>query len=314
MPALLTVGVINFNQGEYIAQCLDSIASQTFRDFVLYIIDDHSTDNSIDLIRSYIHTHNLECNVIINPVNQGICKNLNDLLKLCDTKYFTFVAADDWGTENRFEDMIEILEASADNVCTVYSDAELVDEFANQLFPSYINYYRPDLDKLNPPSGKIFHDLLAYNFIPAMATVTRTKALKEVGGFNENLKFEDFDLWLKLAHRYELIFSGRSKCYYRILGNSLIRRLGARKWEDMIHIYLKYAGVSESSDLIIKPRIMKSLENLYFEGSEKLEEFQAMVKKRYPLSLNFKLLYLASKLGIDGRRFKNITNTIFRRK
>lgn len=313
MAALLTVGVINFNQGEYIAQCLDTIRSQTFKDFELYIIDDHSTDNSVELISTYINKHSLECQFIVNEVNQGICKNLNQLLHKAKGKYFTFIAADDWGTENRFEDMVHVLENADNDVCSVYSDCKLVNESGELIQSSYIKYFRPDLDNNNPPSGHIHEQLLAYNFIPAMATVTRTSSLVEVGGFDEELKFEDFDLWLKLSSKYRIIFSGNSFCYYRILGNSLIRRLGARKWEDMIRIYLKYAGRSKSSDDIIKPRILKSLENLYFEDSDHLEDFRCKVTRFYKPGLKFKFLLLAKQIGIRGSSFKKLTNKIFRR-
>src|SRR6478735_3213500 len=109
MDPLLTVGVINYNQGHLIATCLDSIRNQTFQDFELYIIDDLSTDDSVGFINQYISNNSLECNFIVNTQNQGICKNLNYLLQMAQGKYLTFIAADDWGDTNRFESMVKTL-------------------------------------------------------------------------------------------------------------------------------------------------------------------------------------------------------------
>lgn len=314
MNPLLTVGVINYNQGEYIAQCLDNILNQTFQNFELFIIDDLSTDNSRQLIQDYIDQHKVNCTFIKNEVNQGICKNLNQLLERSSCKYFTFIAADDWGTANRFEDMVNILEQSSGDVATVYSDCSLVDEKGVLISGSYIKYFRPDLDPLKPPSGMIFMDLLNYNFIPAMATVTRTEVLKEVGGFDENLKFEDYDLWLKIAHKYQIIFSGKSTCFYRILANSLIRRLGARKWEDMIRIYLKYSNQNSQIDALILPKIFKSLENVYFEDSTRYKEFYQLVVQKFSPDVKTKLLFLFHSIGLKGSFVKNVSNVIQRRK
>lgn len=309
---VLTVGVINFNQGHYIHKCLDRIRNQTFSDFELFIIDDLSTDNSVDLIQHYIDDHQLDCVFIKNKINQGICRNLNQLLQQAKGKYFTFIAADDWGDLNRFEEMVAALESSDAEVATVYSDAVLVDEKENLIAPSYLHYFRPDL--ASPPSGNIFKQLLSFNFIPAMATVSKTEYIKEVGGFDENLKFEDFDLWLKISHRYKIIFSGNSKCYYRILGNSLIRSLGARKWEDLINVYSKYLGENKDIDVIVGHMINICLQNVYFNDSPNFDPLVRKYSRLIPINWQLKLFQALKKLGLKGRQFKRISNNIMRRK
>ena len=50
----------NYNSEEYIEKCLSSIEEQTFKDFSIIIIDDSSTDNSLEIIKKYIHKENME--------------------------------------------------------------------------------------------------------------------------------------------------------------------------------------------------------------------------------------------------------------
>jgi len=312
MEPLLTVGVINYNQGHFIHTCLDSIRDQTFRNFELFIIDDLSTDNSVSYIKDYITTNSLECNFIVNKTNQGICKNLNYLLQIARGKYLTFIAADDWGDRNRFETMVTALEKAPDDVCTIYSDALLVDEKGESMHDSYLKHFRPDLKQ--PPQGDVFQDLLSFNFIPAMAAVTRTHAIQSVGGFDENLKFEDFDLWLKLANQYRFLYSDESKCYYRILPNSLIRSLGARKWEDLYDIYKKYIGKSAPTDKIIFKMMDICLANLYFTDSTQFKHRFRELKGYSATGVKTNLLALLSRLRVKGSFYKKITNRLVRRK
>ena len=312
MNPILTVGVINYNQGHLIHTCLDSIRDQSFSDFELYIIDDLSTDNSVSYIKEYISSNSLECSFIVNTQNQGICKNLNYLLQIAQGKYLTFIAADDWGDTNRFESMVQQLETAPPDVSTVYSDALLVNEAGESLHDSYLRHFRPDLKV--PPQGDVFKELLSFNFIPAMATVTRTQAIKSVGGFDENLKFEDFDLWLKLAAEYKFLYSSDSKCYYRILPNSLIRTLGARKWEDLYTIYEKYLGKSRETDPLVIKMMNKCLANLYFTDSSIFrDKFRAM-RKRSADAIIIDFYAILNRIGFKGSTYKKLTNRIVRRK
>lgn len=311
MKPLLTVGVINYNQGHLIDACLDSIRNQTYQDFELYIIDDLSTDDSVSHISNYITKYGLECNFIVNKQNQGICKNLNYLLEQAQGKYLTFIAADDWGDTNRFQTMIDLLESASEDVSTVYSDAVLVNEGGEVLYNSYLGHFRPDLKF--PPQGDVFKELLRFNFIPAMATVTRTQAIKSVGGFDENLKFEDFDLWLKLANNYKFLYTNESKCYYRILPNSLIRTLGARKWEDLYTIYEKYLGQSPDTDKLVLKMMNECLANLYFTDSSKFHSKFQDLKMRSADSFVSDFYAILSKLGLRGSTYKKLTNLIARR-
>lgn len=312
MSVVLTAVIINYNQGEYFAQCFQSVANQSFRDFELLVIDDCSSDNSAELIQKVIDNQPFSCEFIVNNINKGICFNLNLALSKARGKYFTFIAADDWGSEERFEHMIDLLEESDESVALCYGDAILVNKQGELIADSYMKVYRPDL--VTPPEGDVFNALLNDNFIPAMATIIRTNLLREVGGFDNSLKVEDYDMWLRLSAKYKFIYDNRPICYYRILDNSLIRRIGSAKYEDWIKIYLKHLNLSPKYDIIIKKKIASCCEFLYYTGSTQFGELYKKCKPK--IGKNFKLafLYLMYLMGVKGTFFKSVSNKLQGRK
>lgn len=310
LPSITAV-VVNFNQGVYIGKCLDSILASGYDNLDLLIVDDCSTDNSTEIIEAYIRQHQLQCRFVVNPSNQGICYSLNRALSMAHGEFFTFIAADDWGDPHRFHSMAEVFSKAEADCAVVYSDARIVDMDAQPLYPSYLSVYRPDLPF--PPQGHVFLDLLRDNFLPAMATLTRTDALKAVGGFDESLKVEDYDLWLRLSKTYTFSFDADSVCYYRILRNSLIRRIGARKYEDWITVYWKHWGYSAEADQLIKEKISKCCEFLYYTDSTRFVELYQLMSTKLKPNTKLRILYGLNRLGFKGSRVKALSDRLMGR-
>lgn len=312
MVPLLSLVIVNYNQGKYFEDCLRKTTLQTFKDFELIVIDDCSADNSVEMIRSLLKQYSVKANFIVNKKNQGICANLNMALKIAKGKYFSFIASDDWVEERCYEQMVKTFESAGEKVGLVYGDCHIVSEQKELLYPSYIQYFRPDLKQ--PPSGNVFHQLLNGNFLPAMVTTTRTSVLLQLNGFDESLKVEDFDMFLRIARDYHFLFVPGAGAAYRILPNSLIRRIGARKYEDWVEMYFKHIDADKQSQDIIRQKLKDCCEFLYYTDSEK---FQYYVRKcRYYINPGWKikLLLLLSYAGLKGSTLKKWSDQLQRRK
>jgi len=303
--------VVNYNQGIYIARCLDAVRASP-QPVQLLIVDDCSTDNSIGLIQEYIRKYGLDCTLLAKKTNDGICRCLNLALEAARAPFFSFIAADDWGDPHRFANMIHLLQAAGTGYAVAYSDARIVDMEEKPLAASYLKTYRPDLTA--PPQGEVFEALLQDNFLPAMATVIRTQVLREIGGFDESLKVEDYDLWLRIAAKYHFLFDPDSVCYYRILPHSLIRRIGARKYEDWISIYLKHLKPGTPYQGLIEQKLAKCCENLYYSDSLRFVELVQLCSKQIPLPGKLKLLQVLHRSGLKGSHFKRFSNFLQGRK
>lgn len=223
-PAVTVIAVC-YNHERFVVECLDSIRRQTFTDFELIVIDDKSSDASVELISSWIEKNFPQANFIAHHTNIGLCKTLNEALALAAGEFIGLIATDDTWLEHKLERQVAKLRELPADVALVFSDAEQMDEQGTTLPESFIQAHRPAGagDDLH-----CFEQLAEGNFIPAMATLIRRSALKEIGGYDERLSYEDYDMWLRLADRYTLAFLPDIVARYRIVTTSMVRTLFVR--------------------------------------------------------------------------------------
>ena len=105
---LISVIMANYNTPiEYLKEAIDSILNQTYSDFEFIIIDDCSTDSSIDIIKDY---QDARIKIVENDKNIGLTKSLNKGLRYAKGKYIARMDSDDISLPNRFQRQIEYLE------------------------------------------------------------------------------------------------------------------------------------------------------------------------------------------------------------
>ena len=97
---LITVLMPVYNGAKYLNEAIDSILNQTFSDFELLIIDDGSTDQSIDLIKAY---NDPRIKLIVNKKNIGQSATLNKGLELARGKYIARMDQDDISMPERLK-------------------------------------------------------------------------------------------------------------------------------------------------------------------------------------------------------------------
>ncbi|MDR1997926.1 MAG: glycosyltransferase [Candidatus Margulisbacteria bacterium] len=98
-----------YNIEKYLAQALDSLAAQTYRDFELVLVDDASTDSTPEIIRSYAARFPA-LQLIRNPANQHLARTLNIGLKACRGEYVFRLDGDDYAAPDILEKMVRALE------------------------------------------------------------------------------------------------------------------------------------------------------------------------------------------------------------
>ena len=204
MEPVLTVVCLCYNQKEYVEEAVKSVFSQQDVPFEVIIIDDYSTDGSGDKIKELAKEYPFE-HLILHQENKGNCTSFNEALKLAKGKYIIDLATDDYFLEGAFKRQIDFFEKQEENVGMVFSNAELVDEksgFIKHHFP--IDEKGASLEEV--PSGSLFKDVLEKYFICVPSMVMRKSWLIELGGYNEKLSYEDFDLWVRGALIAEFIY------------------------------------------------------------------------------------------------------------
>lgn len=120
----VTIGIPVYNVGLFIEHTLKSVLNQTYTNFELIITDDGSTDNTVDVIRSF---NDPRIHLIVDGQNHGISYRLNQQIDLAKGKYFVRMDGDDLMFPDRVEKQVRYLEEHP-NVDVVGAGAVIIDD------------------------------------------------------------------------------------------------------------------------------------------------------------------------------------------
>lgn len=94
MKPKISVCVPTYNSAEFLQECLDSIIAQTFSQFELLVVDNHSSDHTLEIVEKYA-SKDSRIKVIKNTQNIGLVGNLNRCIDLAEGEWIKFVFSDD---------------------------------------------------------------------------------------------------------------------------------------------------------------------------------------------------------------------------
>lgn len=191
---LFTIVMPAYNHELYVAQAIQSVLNQKYQTIQFIVIDDGSTDRTPEIINKILKQNPGKFK-FIRQKNQGIGRTLNTGLKLARGKYFYYLASDDLLVPETIATIVEYFEKLPANIAFIHS----------QVWHKEKEIKKPKTD---------FKDLIYENYIwknillnevvsiLGPACFFRTKCLKAVHGFTNDLPLEDFHLLLKLAFHY----------------------------------------------------------------------------------------------------------------
>jgi glycosyltransferase involved in cell wall biosynthesis len=285
---LVTVIAVCYNHEKFVLECLRAIEQQSYSHIQLIIIDDVSKDRSVSLITEWVAQTKLNAFFIQHSENKGICKNLNEGLQHAKGKYIAITATDDVWLPHKIESQVHLLEQSSEKVGVVYSDAYRIDEDGKLLPKHFIEQYRTNFI---PPQGNIFPLLMRGNFIPAMSTLVRRSCYDKVGFYDEDLCYEDYDMWLRLSSQFDFVYSPEIATKYRIVSTSL-----SHQFLNKGLIQSKMADIQIYRKWLKSGQLDKELKSLAEENIYQIAEI--VRKKRSPQRIKAVLLALRYKFDL----------------
>lgn len=195
-----------YNKADYVRKSLESVIAQTYKDFELIIVDDGSTDNSLNIVQE-VKSKELRVKIfrILSQPNAGVAAARNRGVKESHGAYVCFLDADDWWEPTWLEEI--------DKLITDYSDAGLY-------CTNYV-YYKPgkthvalDLERgyMNYPEAYLHSKQMP---VTSITTCMPRRVFDEMGGFPVGIKLgEDFLLWAKTALHYKVAYCEKPLAYY----------------------------------------------------------------------------------------------------
>jgi glycosyltransferase involved in cell wall biosynthesis len=205
----------SYNHAKYLAEAIESVLWQSYRDFELIIIDDCSRDSSQQTIRSY---QEQDCRIrsIFHEVNMGISETLNEGTSSAKGEYLAFIDSDDVWVNTKLEKQLEILKKK--NVI-VWSEGEVIDGYGQHIGKTFTQMHRAAKKKKN---GNIFEELLYDNFILDSSIIFKKEYLPEIG-FDKNLKYlNDYRFVVDLSKQHNYYFIEEALTKYRVHGKNTI--------------------------------------------------------------------------------------------
>jgi len=206
MPTISVIIPV-YNGEKTIKQTVESVLNQTFKDFELLIINDGSQDATLEIIQA-INDERIQ---VFSYQNSGVSASRNRALTKAKGEFISFIDADDLWTPNKLELQFKALQDNP-QAAVAYSWSDWIDESGQFLRSGgHITV-----------NGKAYEKLLLRDFIESGSNpLIRKQALDEVGCFEQSVTpAEDWDMWLRLAARYEFVTVEVPQIFYRISPNS----------------------------------------------------------------------------------------------
>jgi len=213
MPKISVV-LPSFNHERFIGDAIRSVLGQSFDDFELIVVDDASIDDSASIIRGFSDPR---CRMVIQPENRGAPATMNEGLRQAGGEFVAFLGSDDKMAPNRLARQLEAFVAQP-ALGAVFSWVEAIDETD-----------APHPDQTSTPAGnnrqpnRSRQQHLAYMFehgccLCQPSALVRRECFQRLGLLDERLaNSHDFDFWLRLLLRYEILILPECLTYYRWL-------------------------------------------------------------------------------------------------
>lgn len=219
-----------YNAADYVAGAIISVLRQSFTSFELIIINDGSTDRSLEIIRGF---RDNRLRIINNEVNLGLQRSLNIGLAASESEYVARIDADDeWIVADKLQEQVNFLDKNHRSV-VVGTGALIVNEHGEEITKIIL----PRTDQAI--RGKI---LQANQFLHSSVLIRRS-ALKKVGFYREGAAIkhiEDYDLWLRLGRVGDFYNLPVMAISYRDLSSSISRQNVTRQLQQNIALIKVY--------------------------------------------------------------------------
>ena len=293
---LVSIGVPVYNSQAFIIETLESIKFQTYRNIQLIIVDDCSTDKSLEIVKNWLQVNSQIFKIVTlirNDENMGISYSCKMMEKKAEGVFFSLLGADDLLKPNKIDIQVQYLIKNP-HVALVYSNTLLID---NQGILMQNDYFKVQCfscinDNIGP-SGFVFDKLIVEDFIPVSSVLVRKNILDSVGGFDETLFVEDWDLWLRICKKYPIHYMSGYYSLYRIHQDSVMR-----KSSTLVKVYLscckailKHRNINKEIDGIIAKHITTYSVGMYRFGviNKKLLWLNFMYNKTFKSAFYYSL-------------------------
>ncbi|WP_333808149.1 glycosyltransferase family 2 protein [Flavobacterium sp.] len=216
MPKISVV-IPLYNKDFIISETLNSVLAQTFTDFEVIIVNDGSTDNSLEVVSQYTDDRIR----LYNQENSGVSKTRNVGIEYAKGELIAFLDADDYWYPNHLEELYQLYIDFPN--CGIYCNRYIIKTTTKHFQKPIFNGIDDNFRGIVP---NYFYSNKPFRITWTSALMIEKMILKKLGGFNENVEVvEDIELWIKIGLLYPVAITNKLTALYNFNSpNSLTKR------------------------------------------------------------------------------------------
>lgn len=236
---MISVIIPVYNSGKYLNKCIESILMQTFNDLEIILVDDGSTDNSLEICNEFARVD--QRIVIIQQNNQGVASARNSGLRIARGEYISFVDSDDYIEETMYEKMSKIINQYHCDIVMCDCVKEF-DEFSQM----YTHNIRPGFYNREQIEVEYFPHLLITPDINYPATISNWTCVFKNDEYNrlyyiEGIRYsEDWIFGALKMYKARSFYYLKEEALYHYNcknQNSATHKFVKNKWDDYEKLY-----------------------------------------------------------------------------
>lgn len=293
MNPLVSICIPTYNREKSIIDALNCALNQTYSNIEILISDDHSTDNTVALLKKI---HDPRIKLFVQPKNLGMIPNWNFCIKKANGKYIKFLHSDDLIDNNCVEKEIEFFLKNK-NVSLVTCKRRFIDDKGKVVHTMQFS------DKTVIESGKKYaHELLTSireNYIgePSAVLFLKKDAI-DAGLFDPKFsQLADFEFWLRLHAIGDIGYINQPLCSFRLhTGSNTTAAIKDGRFIDETYVFIdKYYGSQK----------YRKIFNLSDENRRKVEQIKTL-----DFLKNIKDLFISGDLSTCKKYLKRLTSHV----
>ena len=228
MPDLVSIITPMYNSEKFIDSTIQSVQSQTYQNWEMIIVDDASTDRSIEIVKKIMSNEpRLQLKQLVD--NLGPAHTRNNGIKLAKGRFLAFLDSDDLWHKDKLEKQIKFMQKN--EYAFTFTGYEKIDEKGKK-----IGNILPFKDQVT------YHDLLKSNHIGCLTAMIDLKILGYKMYMPDIKKRQDQGLWLEILKEID-----KAYCLYEILGQYRIREgsISVNKIDNLKYQWKLYRNIEK---------------------------------------------------------------------
>ncbi len=259
---LVSVLIPCYNAAAYVEETLHSIIAQTYTNWECIVVDDHSSDNSVEIVQAYCNKYPEKIKLYTNP-RKGACAARNVAFQYSRGEYIQYLDADDLLARNKIEKQIQLFKQYGNNIITSCIWGRFTNNTNNVKWENQLidhDYEEPInwlVDAWNGKGMMAQHGWLVFRDMIVKAKPWNEKLLMN----------QDGEFFCRLIMQAKAIkFCPEAKVYYRSGNNNIVSKaISYEKIESQLYSYKLYEKVlSLRNDIDIKKALARNYRDFIY--------------------------------------------------